>query len=379
MTPDHVKGIEISVADVTPRTSWIFVEVETASGLRGVGEASLVGREDEVLAATRKLAPVIMDLRDASPDCLPKDYPLAALPDAAAFSAIDQALWDVAAQRRGVRLADALGGIRRDVIPLYANINRRTLDRSPGGFAASALDAIAVGHEAIKIAPFDEVTSEVRNAGNILASLAPGLARTEAVRSAIGRERRLMVDCHWRLNEVAAEAVIAAASAYQVYWIECPLRESLENLPALRRLRQLANRHGMRLAGCEENIRHQGFAPFLQAEVYDVMMPDVKYVGGLMEMLGLSKTMAGSGVEFSPHNPSGPISHAASLHVAAAAANFTMLECQFDETPWFDKLRGIPLPAPVRGNSTLPSAPGLDALLDRRALDQRCRARWRAP
>jgi galactonate dehydratase len=379
MKPDRVKGIEVSVAEVTPKTCWIFVELETISGLRGVGEASLVGREDEVLAATRKLAPVILELREASPDCLPKDYPLPAMPEAAAFSAIDQALWDVTAQRGNLRLADALGGIRRDAIPLYANINRRTLDRSPEGFAASALDAIAAGHEAIKIAPFDEVTAEVRDAGKIMASLAPGLARIEAVRSAIGRERRLMVDCHWRLTEAAAEAVIAAAVASEVYWIECPLPESAENLPALRRLRRLANRRGVRLAGCEQNIRHQSFAPFLQAEVYDVMMPDVKYAGGLMEMLGLSKTMAESGVEFSPHNPSGPISHAASLHVAAAAVNFTMLECQFDETPWFDKLRGVTLPAPVRGDVAPPIGLGLGTVLDSGALDQCLRTRWRAP
>jgi galactonate dehydratase len=379
MKPDRVKGIELSVAAVTPKTAWIFVELETISGLRGVGEASLVGREDEVLAATRKLAPVIMELREASPDCLPKDYPLPAMPEAAAFSAIDQALWDVTAQRANLRLADALGGVRRNAIPLYANINRRTLDRSPEGFAASALDAIAAGHEAIKIAPFDEVTAEVRDAGKIMASLAPGLARIEAVRSAIGRERRLMVDCHWRLTEAAAEAVIAAVVASEVYWIECPLPESAENLAALRRLRRLANRHGVRLAGCEQNIRHQSFAPFLQAEVYDVMMPDVKYAGGLMEMLGLSKTMAESGVEFSPHNPSGPISHAASLHVAAAAVNFTMLECQFDETPWFDKLRGVTLPAPVRGDVAPPVGSGLGTVLDSGALDQCLRTRWRAP
>jgi galactonate dehydratase len=377
MNPDRIKTIEISVADVTPKTGWIFVEIETASGLRGVGEATLVGREDAVLAAARKFVPALID-RDASPDSLPKDYPLPALPDAAAFSAIDQALWDMAAQRRDLRLADALGGIRRDTIPLYANINRRTLDRSPDGFAASALDAVAAGHEAIKIAPFDEVTPEVRDAGKIMTSLTLGLARIGAVRLAIGRKRRLMVDCHWRLNEAAAEAVVEAVAS-EVYWIECPLPESIENLPALRRLRLLANRHGTRLAGCEQNIRHQGFAPFLQAQVYDVMMPDVKYVGGLTEMIGLSNTMAASGVEFSPHNPSGPISHAASLHVAAAAVNFTMLECQFDETPWFDRLRGMTMPAPVRGDLALPVSSGLGAVLDPRALDQCLRTRWHAP
>jgi galactonate dehydratase len=377
MSQDRIKAIGVSVAEVTPKTNWIFVEIETASGLRGVGEATLVGHEEEVLAATRKLAPAIIG-REASPNCLPADYPLPTLADAAAFSAIDQALWDVMAQRQNLRLTDALGGVRRDTIQLYANINRRTLDRSPAGFAASALDAIAAGHEAIKIAPFDEVTSEIRNAEKIMTSLAPGLARIGAVRSAIGRDRRLMVDCHWRLNEAAAKAVIDAAAS-EVYWIECPLPETVENLPALRRLRRFANGLGVRLAGCEQNIRHQGFAPFLQAEAYDVMMPDVKYVGGLMEMLELSKTMAESNVEFSPHNPSGPISHAASLHVAAAAVNFTMLECQFDETPWFDKLRGIVLPAPVRGNVALPTARGLGAVLDSGALDQCRRARWRAP
>jgi galactonate dehydratase len=378
MNPDRVKTIEISVAEVTPKTSWIFVELETASGLRGAGEATLVGRESEVVAAARRLAPVVLDLDDALPDLLPKDYPLAGLPDAAAFSAIDQALWDITAQRRGLRLADALGGARRDTIPLYANINRRTLDRSPEGFAQSARDAIAAGYEAIKIAPFDEVTPEI-GAGGILEKVVPGLIRIESVRSAIGLERKLMVDCHWRLNEAAAEAVIAAVAASGLYWIECPLPESVENLPALRRLRRLANRDGMRLAGCEQNIRQQGFAPFLQAEVYDVMMPDVKYVGGLMEMLDLSKAMAATGVEFSPHNPSGPISHAASLHVAAVAENFTMLECQFDETPWFSKLRGTPRSSPVQGDTSLPSAPGLGAVLDRQALDQCRRIRWRAP
>jgi galactonate dehydratase len=379
MTKDRVRGIEISVAEVSPKTRWIFVEIESMSGLRGVGEATLNGREDAVLAAVQKLAPVILDLAEASPGLLPANTPLPVLADAAAFSAVDQALWDIAAQRGDVRLADALGGIRRDMIPLYANINRRTLDRSPGGFAASARDAIAAGHEAIKIAPFDEATAEARSAGNLSAALAPGLDRIAAVRSAIGPERRLMVDCHWRLDESAAVAVIAAAAASKLHWFECPLPEIAAHLPALHRLRRVANQHGMRLAGCEENIRREGFAPFLEAEVYDVMMPDVKYAGGLMEMLALANVMAKSGVEFSPHNPSGPICHAASLHVAAAAAGLTMLECQFDETPWFNKLQAVPLPARVGGNAALPSAGGLGTALDHGALDQCRRSRWRAP
>jgi galactonate dehydratase len=195
MTPDRVRQIEISVVEVTPKTKWIFTEIEAVSGLRGKGETTLTGQEEAVLAATRRLTPIVMDLRKASPGLLPKHHPLPSLPDAAAFSAIDQALWDIVAPRRNLRLADARGGARRG-IPLYANINRRTLDRSPAGFAASARDAIAAGHEAIKIAPFDEATAEARNAGGLYAALIPGLQRIEAVRAVIGSGRRLMVDCH---------------------------------------------------------------------------------------------------------------------------------------------------------------------------------------
>jgi L-alanine-DL-glutamate epimerase-like enolase superfamily enzyme len=61
MKPDHVKAIEINVAGVTPKTNWIFVELATSSGLHGVEEATLVDREDKVLAATRR--PALLDQR----------------------------------------------------------------------------------------------------------------------------------------------------------------------------------------------------------------------------------------------------------------------------------------------------------------------------
>ena len=299
---------------------------------------------------------------------------LAGLADAAAFSSLDQALWDVEAQRRGVSISAALGSVNRDRIRLYANINRRTLNRSPGGFAASALDAIAVGYDAIKIAPFDEVGDDDRSLGRRLPALKPGLARIEAVRSAIGANPLLMIDCHWRLDENAAEAVIMAAGECRVYWVECPLPETAENLAALRRLRTLANRHGIRLAGCEENIARDGFAPFIKAGAYDVMMPDVKYVGGLREMLGVSEILARNGVEFSPHNPTGPICHVVSLHVCAVASTATILEVQFDESPWFDRLQRLPLPAARSGMALIPVKSGLGTGLDETALAQ-CRVK----
>ncbi len=342
------------VAEVAPKTRWIFVEIETKSGLTGVGEASLSGRERDVLQVAGRLAEPLF-AGDAEPGALPAPTDL---PEAAAVSAIDQALWDIAGQRADRPVAELLGGLRRESVRLYANINRRTANRSPAGFAASARDAIAAGYSAIKIAPFDEVKP-----GNPAQPIGPGLDRIAAAREAIGPERDLLVDCHWRLLESSAAAVIRAAAEQRVYWVECPLPERDENLDALRRLRGLANARGVRLAGCEQGIGEAGFAPFLRAGAYDAMMPDAKYVGGLAEMLRLAEVFAQAGVAFSPHNPTGPVCHAASLQICAAAASFDRLELQFDETPLFAALAGNALPEPSGGASALPKRAGLGVKL----------------
>ena len=354
---DQVIRLSAHVVEVTPKTRWIFVEVTTAAGLVGVGEGSLNNQDAAVLREVRALSAAVFALPRAAPAILPKPLGLA---QAAALSAVDQALWDIAAQRAGISMAQALGGVRRSAVPLYANINRRTLDRRPEGFAASARDALAAGYDAVKIAPFDEVAPDVTR---VPGALALGLARIAATREAIGPERDLMVDCHWRLDERESEEVIREGASLGLYWVECPLPETDANLAALRRLRSLANARGIRLAGCEHGIGQQGFAPFLRAETYDAMMPDAKYTGGLAEMLRLAEEFEKAGVAFSPHNPTGPICHAASLQVCAAAGAVDRLEVQFDETPLFAKLVGGGLPPMLNGVSPLPLGNGVGVCL----------------
>ena len=122
-----------------------------------------------------------------------------------------------------------------------------------------------------------------------------------------------------------------------------PAPEHEETRAALVRLRAQANARGIRLAGMEHGIGVAGFAPYLASGCYDVMMPDAKYVGGLAEMLRLAELFAEAKVAFSPHNPTGPVCHAASLHVCAAAPHLERLEVQFDETGLFSTLvEGLP-------------------------------------
>lgn len=355
---------------VTHKTCWTFVRLHTEDGRIGEGEATLTGREDALLAAAEILVPLALSeatLQHASAfaECHPPDN----IEDAGIVSAIDQALWCLRAQGNGQSLARTLG-VRRDRIPVYANINRRTDDRSPQGFAASARAAVAAGHVAFKVAPFDEVSPAVCAQGHGVRAMQTGLARVAAVREAVGAPARLMVDCHWRFDEATARALNEAAARLGVHWIETPLPESAANVPALVRLRRQCNAQGIRQAGLETSVGWETMRPFCEAGAYDVVMPDMKYIGGIREMERTAAKCEALGVEVSPHNPSGPICHAASLQVSASLAAFDMLELQFDESPLFDSLVGAPFGEVRDGLAELPPGPGLGVELADAVLDQ---------
>lgn len=335
----------IASVKVTPATTWLFLSL-TDGQSTGWGEASLFGREPDVLRHFAEL-----------PETLTNDdlgrLPVDTLPRAALRSALMQARADLLARSAGKPLVEHLGTRARDAVAVYANINRRTRDRSPEGMAGSARDALAAGHVAIKIAPFDEVRPDMGRA-EMTRATETGLSRVAAIRDAIGTGT-LMVDCHWRFDPAGAERMIDACAPLALDWVECPIAETVDAIPALVALRARANARGMRLAGLETAILRAGFAPYLAAGAYDVMMPDVKYCGGPEEMLAIADDLARHGVVFSPHNPTGPVSHLHSLHVVATLSGAGPLETQFDETPLFAGLVDGTLPPTSAGRIALPA------------------------
>ena len=84
-----------------------------------------------------------------------------------------------------------------------------------------------------------------------------------------------------------------------------------------------------------------GFFEFVKNNTHDVMMPDVKYSGGPDEMIELDKFFSKHNIEFSPHNPSGPIAHAHSIQICSVSTS-SLLEYQYKETNKFDSIVNIP-------------------------------------
>ena len=367
----NVARIELVHAPVSPKTTWSFVELTADDGSKGVGEASLLQHAAPLEAAFVAARSALQGAPLATVVEFAATRARVTLADAAIASALEQAGWDLRARRAGVPVWAELEGDGSRCVPLYANINRRTVDRSTSGFLRSATEAAAAGFRALKIAPFDDVTPVNVDTPAGRDRVRHGLARAAAAREAIGSNAELYVDCHWRFTPASALVAIDALSELRVTWFECPLQEHVDAIPAITRLRDHANARGMRLAGLEQLCSKRAFAPWLDAGAYDVVMPDVKYCGGIAELIAIGREAARHGVACAPHNPSGPVSHAASLAACSALGEPLLLEHQWDETPWFFTIGGKGLPRPVNGGSALPFASGLGVALNLEGLNVR--------
>lgn len=352
---------------VSARTDWLHVLLETDAGMTGIGEASLNPLPDGFVdGLTRGCAALVGRCLDG--ETLAPLAPLLQQGFGARtiHSALDQAIADLSAQRAGVPLYQFLAsGAVRSPIPLYANINRTTTDRSADGFAASAARAVGQGHTSLKIAAFDDLAPGLCGTSEGQRLIEAGLSRLRAV-ARDGVELR--VDCHWRFTSDAAHDILPGLAKIGVAWLECPLPETPDAITDLRRLRDRANRLGIRTAGLETFAGWEDVAPFVEGGAYDVIMPDVKHAGGLGRILEIADRAARLGVAVSLHNPSGPVAHLFSTHVAIAMGGDERMEIQWDESPDFFRITD---PAPrIEGDRCLVTdTPGLGAKLVKQPAD----------
>lgn len=317
---------------VNHRGDWIFVRVADEAGNAGWGEASGSGDDDVVLAALAEMAtPLQQDEFD--PDALlaqlRRSAPGDKVPRTAA-SAVEHAVTELVARRLDMSVAGMLssgGDVRKDV-PIYANLNRMCRDRSPETAAAAGREAVAGGLKRVKFAPFDEVTPDGLAAeGTGLAE--PGADRLRALRDAIGPGVALMVDCHWRFTSETIPYLGTLARELDIGWIEDPLPDLKPD-----EMQRLRDASGARIAGGEALLTVESFENLIRSRAVDVLIADVKYVGGVGPLDHICRLAADQGMTFAPHNPSGPIATAASAHVMAANPNAEVLEYPFGEVPW---------------------------------------------
>ena len=343
-----IARIETHVFNVSAKTNWVFISVTAADGRTGWGEASLIGWEPMLVTATRELALEWegRTLVDAQAGLRVSPQSPGGLVFNTVISAVQQALACLLdGSVPGTPAAPELSAsVLRQRVPLYANINRATRLRTPQGFVETALRARAQGFSRFKAAPFDGLTPALCPTAQGQALIAHGVECMLALRQALGPDAMLMVDCHWRFDEVRALLALHALAPAALHWFECPIGETHAHWPAMRRLRAATREQGVLLAAAETQVGLAAFQTLFDEALYDVVMPDIKYCGGPLEMLKIAQRAAEHGVLFSPHNPSGPVCTWHSLQIAALAPECAMLELQFEESALYEQLlKGPPM------------------------------------
>lgn len=351
---------------------WLFVRVHTDEGLVGLGEGS---QGDPAMVRTyleKRLRPELIGKDPTRIEPLATQFLARASGRAAAtaVSAVEQALWDIWGQSLGQPIWALLGGKYRDAIPLYANINRATSDRSPKGHAESARKAVADGFRAVKCAPFDEVNYWLPDRASNRAGVRLGVERVAAIREAIGPDLALMVDCHGRFDVPSAIQVARELTDVGLTWLEEPVPGT--DLDAIGRVHEQIP---MALAGGESLTGRANFWDLVRRQTFDVIMPDVKHSGGILELRKIAALAETARLRVAPHNPSGPISTLASVQVCATIPNFLILEFPWGEVPWRHDLTK-PAEEIVDGAIPVSNRPGLGYTLSEEMLRERHGEEW---
>jgi galactonate dehydratase len=370
---------------IAERPNLLWVEIETDEGLTGLGEAFrgaqavegalhelvgpwLVGRDARrIEAISRHLLTPYVGFGASSAELR-------------AASALDIALWDLAGQRHGIPVHEALGGAVRQQIPVYNTCagydynsggDRRVIaaadalrgpyddqvafTRDAGALAESLLSE---DYAAMKIWPFDVFAANGGHAIS-LADLKQGLEPFERIRRAVGDRIEVMCELHSMWSAPAAARICQALESYGVFWAEDPIGK-MDNVAALADLRR---RTRTPICASETLGGKVAFRDLLAADAVDIVMLDLSWCGGLTEarkIAGLAETYA---KPLAPHDCTGPVALMAGLHLALHAPTAIYQEVvRATLATWYRELVSE-LPAIVGGIAQAPTRPGLGTAL----------------
>jgi galactonate dehydratase len=344
------------------RTNLVLVRVMTDEGIEGLGEATLEGKERAVLGAITELSEAVVGLdptRIASTLYeLARDWYWRGGPVImTALSSFEMALWDISARELGVPVSRLLGGPTRDRVRAYANgwfSGALTAD----DYAVAARETVKSGFRGLKWDPFENYDLTITSQ-----QLDRTLTQVDAVRSAVGPDVELFIEGHGRFDVRHAIKIANEIAQFNPVWFEEPCPP--DNLDALVEVRRASP---VPIAAGERWYGRQGFVPALARQAVDFVQPDVTHAGGISELVFISTLAATSYVGFAPHNPSGPVSTAATLQLGATLPNFRYLEIMATDVPWRPEITNERLELTMEGDILIPTGDGLGIELDLEAI-----------
>jgi L-alanine-DL-glutamate epimerase-like enolase superfamily enzyme len=326
----------------------VTVRLYDGDGAEGMGWTYTVGRGGGAVHAllARDLAPLLAGREADRIEALWQamwwalHYGGRGGPVSLAISAVDMALWDLAARRIGAPLWRHLGGYD-PAVPCYAG--GIDLDLPLDALLRQTDDNLARGFRAIKM-----------KVGR--PRLAEDVARVRAMREHLGPDMPLMVDANMRWTVDQAIRAARALQPFDLVWLEEPtIPDDVEGHARIQR------EGGIPLATGENLHTLWEFKQMIAAGGVTFPEPDVTNCGGVSVFMKVCRVAEAFNLPVTSHG-----AHDATVHLLAAAPNRSWLEVHGFG---IDRFIEAPLEI-VDGRAIAPDRPGHGVTFDWASLEQ---------
>ncbi len=337
--------------------NFFFVVVDTDEGISGVGEGGLTGRELAMQGVVEHLKPQLIGQDPFRTEHLWQlmsrggFFPAQNIATSA-ISAIDIALWDIKGKALNRPVYDLLGGLCRDKVVCYPHIQRPSIE----GLVENAQAHVAEGWKFVRWG--------LHEFGGVLeptASIKQATREFEALRKALGDSVELCFDIHTRLDPADSIRLGRAVEEFDPFFLEDPIRA--ESMQSLRLVRQHVHSP---IAVGEQFASKWEFRQVIEEELMDFCRIDLGICGGLTEAKKVAGWCETHYIKLATHNPLGPVSTAACLHLNLASPLVGVQEQP--RRPGTSMNDIFPVQVPWEDGYLLPpTAPGLGIVFDREA------------
>src|SRR5579884_3096754 len=328
----------------SPGRNFVTLVIETSDGVRGVGDATLNGRELAVATYLNDhVIPCLIGrdahrIEDVWQFLYRGAYWRRGPVTMSAIAAVDMALWDIKGKVAGLPLYQLLGGASRDSVMVYGHANGNTIEET----VERALEYQEQGYKAIRLqsgipglastygvskdkyfyepADADLPTENLWSTEKYTRTVPELFA---AARDRLGWDVHLLHDVHHRLTPIEAGRLGNDLEPYRLFWLEDAV--VADNPESFRLIR----RHTTTPLAVGEIFNSIWDAKLLiQEQLIDYIRATVVHAGGITHLRRIASFADMFNVRTGCHGATdlSPVSMAAALHFDLSVPNFGIQE-----------------------------------------------------
>lgn len=316
----------MKITDVKLRFAkhYLFVELHTDEGIKGLGEAGNWGFLSSTADAIRKFTPYLIGKDPFKTEDIQQNLYRATYFRGSvimsALSAIDIACWDIKGKALGVPVWQLLGGKTREKVRCYASVMKHTPDLQETVDQYKQLQEL--GFNAAKVFVNGQQHSQNQGVDEFYSGrMEDELEKVRLIREAVGPHFDLILENHRGMTVPEAITFGTEVAAYRPMVFEDPVPPDNVDTMAW-----VASKISVPIATGERFINIREYAQIIRRNAAAYLRPDVCAMGGITAAKKVAGLAEANDVQIIPHNPLGPVSTAACLQICASIPNLGIQE-----------------------------------------------------